>query len=70
MDLHWIVLCRYVIPLHGAWMIIDKLIFGNMFTASARLFCTFLGGVQLIGISILGEYIGRIYIEGKKGLST
>ncbi len=34
--------------------------YASLFTA-----VTFLGGLQLIGIGILGEYIGRAYIEAK-----
>ncbi|PBO40382.1 glycosyltransferase [Salmonella enterica] len=54
--------------LYGAWMIIDKLIFGNNVPGYPSLLVSvlFLGGVQLIGIGILGEYIGRIYIETKQ----
>ena len=31
--------------------------------ASLASLVTFLGGVQLMGIGVLGEYIGRIYME-------
>ena len=49
-------------------MIIDTLIFGNSVKGYTSIMVSmlFLGGVQLIGIGVLGEYIGRIYIETKK----
>lgn len=54
--------------LYGIWMIIDKLMWGNPVQGYPSLLVSilFLGGVQLIGIGVLGEYIGRIYIESKR----
>jgi len=53
---------------YGAYMIFDTLIFGNAVRGYPSIFVSilFLGGIQLIGIGVLGEYIGRIYIETKK----
>lgn len=54
--------------IYGAWMIIDTLAFGNLVRGYPSLLVSilFLGGVQLIGIGVLGEYIGRIYVETKQ----
>ncbi|EPN6131794.1 glycosyltransferase family 2 protein [Enterobacter asburiae] len=54
--------------LYGAWMIIDTMAFGNPVHGYPSLLVSvlFLGGVQLIGIGVLGEYVGRIYTEVKQ----
>ncbi|WP_034913146.1 MULTISPECIES: glycosyltransferase family 2 protein [Erwinia] len=54
--------------LYGAWMIINTLAFGNPVRGYPSLLVSvlFLGGVQLIGIGVLGEYTGRIYTEVKQ----
>ncbi|MGL5965642.1 MAG: glycosyltransferase family 2 protein [Kluyvera sp.] len=52
---------------YGSWMIIDKVLFGNSVPGYPSILVSvlFLGGIQLIGIGVLGEYIGRIYVETK-----
>ncbi|SFV26746.1 Glycosyltransferase involved in cell wall bisynthesis [Devosia crocina] len=53
--------------IYGTIIVVDALLFGSEvpgYPSLAALMC-FLGGIQLIGIGVLGEYIGRIYREVK-----
>ena len=58
-------LCAF---LYGLYIFIRTLVFGIETPGYASLVCLilFLGGLQLIGIGILGEYLGRTYIESKR----
>jgi glycosyltransferase involved in cell wall biosynthesis len=52
---------------YGSFIFLRTLVFGIDLPGYASLLVSmlFLGGLQLIGIGVLGEYIGRIYMESK-----
>ncbi len=54
--------------LFGSIIILKTLLYGIDLPGYASLLTTmlFLGGIQLMGIGILGEYIGRLYQESKR----
>lgn len=53
--------------LYSAWVVVSMLVWGNAVAGYSSLMAAllFLGGIQLIGIGVLGEYVGRIYGEAK-----
>lgn len=58
----------FVSFIYGSFIVIRTIIFGVDLPGYASIFSAvlFLGGIQLIGIGIIGEYIGRIYTETKQ----
>lgn len=54
--------------LYASWIVLRTLLFGIETPGYASLLTAVvvIGGIQLIGIGIMGEYIGRIYLESKR----
>ena len=50
----------------GAYVLVDKLL-GNTVEGWTSLMIAifFLGGVQMLSLGVIGEYVGKIYIESK-----
>ena len=53
--------------LFGVYLIVDTLLFGNPVDGypSLMVVVLFLGGIQLIALGIIGEYLGRMFDETK-----
>jgi glycosyltransferase involved in cell wall biosynthesis len=62
------VLISFLSFVYAALIVLRTLVFGADLPGYASLIVAvlFLGGIQLIGIGVLGEYIGRIYIDVKR----
>ena len=54
--------------LYGTWLVLRTLLFGIDLPGYASLITAvlFLGGLQLIGLGVLGEYLGRVFEEVKR----
>ena len=54
--------------IYGLWLLVRTIMFGIDLPGYASLMVStlFLGGIQLISLGVLGEYVGRIFLEVKR----
>ena len=70
--LRWITVFGFVVSLcsflFGTWILFRSLYFGGVVPgwASTVIPVYFLGGIQLLSVGIIGEYIAKIYLETKR----
>lgn len=60
-----VALCSFVF---GGWIIVKALLYGDPARGYPTIMATvlFLGGVQLMALGVIGEYLGRMYLEVKQ----
>ena len=53
---------------YGAWIVAKTLLWGESVQGWPTLMVVilFLGGVQLMALGVIGEYLGRLYLEAKQ----
>ena len=62
------VLTALVAFVYGAWIILKALLWGDAVAGWPTMMSVilFLGGVQLVALGLIGEYLGRLYVESKQ----
>jgi polyisoprenyl-phosphate glycosyltransferase len=66
--IHVGVLISMVAVVYGVWVLVAAIINGNSVPGYVTLICAVvgLGGLQMIMLGVIGEYLGRIYTETKR----
>jgi glycosyltransferase involved in cell wall biosynthesis len=61
------VLSAFIALVFGSLIIIKKFLYGDPVAGYASLvvLITFIGGIQLLALGVIGEYLGRVFNETK-----
>ncbi|MCZ4498604.1 MAG: csbB1 [Marmoricola sp.] len=66
--IHLGVLISALAAAYGVWVVVEALLNGSDVPGYTTLICAVvgLGGIQMIMLGVIGEYLGRIYVETKR----
>ena len=53
---------------YALWVAVQKIVYGNPVSGYASLMVAilFFSGIQLISLGVIGEYLGRVFMEVKQ----